>query len=221
MAIKFITTIHRYVGASTDVKPTSVLPGSEFLEYDTDAHFVTYDGTNWVQIDQLAKLVAGEAHLGAIGGATVVRRSTPTLTVHANYASGDYVGTSGVAGVLADCARVAGGSGTIVAAALIDGALQSVAAELWLFDTAITPPTDSAAWTLSDADAAHLLPGGVIPFSTYYASALNSVSVPATLVPIPFVCGAAVKDLYYAIVTRGAPAYASGDLTVAVGVLQD
>ena len=70
------TRIPRYIGLNSDTKPTIALhpeplpepvPGSTFLEYDTDAMYITYDGTNWVQFDQLVKLVAGTADLGIVG----------------------------------------------------------------------------------------------------------------------------------------------------------
>ena len=136
---------------------------------------------------------------------------TPVLTVHANYASGDFVGTSATALEFTNAVRTAGGSGTIIGATLIDYALQSVAAELWLFSSTVTPPADSAAWTFTDATNCI----GVIPFSTYYASAVNSVSTGT--IPngnIPFVLPATATSLYGALVTRGAPTYASGDLTI-------
>jgi len=49
MATKKIATIQRWVGLSTDTKPTSVAVGSTFLEYDTKILFITYDGTNWTK----------------------------------------------------------------------------------------------------------------------------------------------------------------------------
>lgn len=48
MAVKQITTIETYIGASTDSKPTGVPVGSIFYEYNTYKRFVTYDGTNWI-----------------------------------------------------------------------------------------------------------------------------------------------------------------------------
>jgi len=48
-------SIERYIGLSTDTKPTGVRIGSTFLEYDTGALYVTYDGTNWTP-----KIMAGE-----------------------------------------------------------------------------------------------------------------------------------------------------------------
>lgn len=153
-------------------------------------------------------------------GGSVSVKVTPTLTVHATYASGDYVGTSGTPMTFAGMARVPGGSGTILSALLIDAVVASVAAELWLFDTAVTPPADSAAWTVSDADAAHLI--AVISFATYFASALNSVACPASLFQ-NYKCAAGDTALYGCLVTRGAPAYAavSGDVILVLKAVQD
>jgi hypothetical protein len=166
----------------------------------------------------MGSLTAGETHIGSVGGHSAISTVAIAMTTHATYAANDFVGTDGTPLTFAGCARVNAGSGVIVGATLIDYALQSVAGELWLFDTTFTPPADSAAWTLSDAHAALCI--GVIPFSTYYASALNSVSVVNNL-GMTFVCGAASKSLFGAFVTRGAPAYASGDLTIRLRILQD
>lgn len=163
-------------------------------------------------------LLGSEVHIGQVGGYTACVDATPTLTTHASYIANDYVGTDGVAMVFNNVARINGGTGIIIGAILVDYALQSVAGELWLFDTAITPPNDSAAWTLSDAHAARCI--GVIPFSTYYASAANSVS-PVGNLTIAFQALAASKNIYGCFVTRGAPTYASGDLTFRLRILQD
>ena len=157
--------------------------------------------------------------LGRVGGLSIPISVTPVLTVHATYVANDYVGTSGAAMEFVGAARVVGGTGWILSARLIDYALQSVAAELWLFNAAVTPPNDSAAWTITDADSLNLV--CVIPFSIYYASAANSVAPGAPIAPAVFQCGAALTSLYGCLVTRGAPAYASGDVTVILSVLQD
>jgi hypothetical protein len=156
--------------------------------------------------------------IGNVGGITDIVEVTPTLTVAATYISGDYVGTSGVAIDFATAARINGGTGIIQSAVLVDYALQSVACELWLFDAAPTPPNDSAAWTISDANAKTCI--GVIQFSTYFANALNSISS-AVNVGIGFKAGAADRSIFGCLVTRGAPAYASGDVTVRLTILQD
>lgn len=163
-------------------------------------------------------LNAGENHIGSAGGNMVGVSATPTLTVHDSYASGDFVGTSGTAITFADCARLNGGTGIIQSATLVDYAAQAIACELWLFDATVTPPNDSAAWTISDADAAKCI--GVIAFTNYYSSALNSVSVSGN-VGIAFKTASAATALYGCLVTRGAPTYADGDLTIRLVVMQD
>ncbi len=49
MTVKLIATKSRYIGLSTDTKPTGVPVGSTFYEYNTSNRFVTYDGTNWTR----------------------------------------------------------------------------------------------------------------------------------------------------------------------------
>ena len=146
-----------------------------------------------------------------VGGQTIVITTTPTLTESSSYASGDYIGTTSDEMTFSDCALYAGGGGWISGAVLIDYALQSISTELWIFDAPITAPADSAAWTVTDAMAKTLV--CVIPFSTYYASAANSVSMGDGL-PKKFICASGSTTLYGALVTRGAPTYATGDLTV-------
>lgn len=52
MSVKFSASAQRYLGLSTDTKPTSVPVGSTFYEYDTKEEYVTYDGTNWTKFKQ-------------------------------------------------------------------------------------------------------------------------------------------------------------------------
>lgn len=47
MSYYFIGTIQRFIGLSSDTKPTTVPVGSTFYEYDTGIFFICYDGTNW------------------------------------------------------------------------------------------------------------------------------------------------------------------------------
>ena len=150
---------------------------------------------------------------------------TPTLTVAGAYSAGDFVGTSASS---MEFTKVGphisvdgkGCAGYIVGARLIDYAAQSKAAELWVFESAVTPPNDNAAWSISDADSKKLL--CVIPFETYYASALNSVSegVPAGGAA-RYVCAANSTSLYGCLVTRGTPTYATGDVTVRLTIVPD
>lgn len=156
-------------------------------------------------------------------GKTEIITITPTLTVHAGYVTGDYVGKSAESEKILGAAMGNGGGGWIISALLIDAVLANKAGELWVFESAITPPADSAAWTLSDADAAKCL--GVFNFAAadYKSSALNSVCQnSSTDKVILFKTAADSKDLYYAFVTRDAPGYsATGDLKIRLEVQQD
>ncbi len=188
------------------------------------------DGTNFIQplgdaangldvdVTRLPAIPAGTNYIGTIGSVANEIDVSPTLTVHASYATGDYVGTSGTAMIFSGASRINNSTGTILSAVLIDYASQSLPLELWLFDTAITPPADSAAWSISDADSARCI--GVIPFLTYYASALNSVSS-VFGIGMGFKTLSASTNIYGCLVTRGSPTYASGDLTVRLFILQD
>lgn len=45
MAVKLVTTIQRFQGLSSDIKPTSPPEGSTFHVIDTGEEYVFYDGT--------------------------------------------------------------------------------------------------------------------------------------------------------------------------------
>jgi hypothetical protein len=165
--------------------------------------------------------MASEGHLGEIGGKAQISEMSVTMTSAGAYHANDFVGGDGVAITFPSCSRINQGYGGIIGATIIDKALQSASLELWLFDDLMTPPNDNAAWTVSDADAAKLV--GVIPFSTYYASAANSVAMGTIANGIlPFkVAGAALKALYGCVVTRGTPTYATGDLVIRLLIVQN
>jgi hypothetical protein len=161
---------------------------------------------------------AGTSYIGTVGGNSTYVTATINMTVASGYVTGDYVGVSATSLEIPNVGKIDGGSGLVVAATLHDKAKQSVAGELWLFDAAVTPPADSAAWSISDADMLHFL--GVIPFSTYYASALNSVSQIETG-RLGFKCAAASKSIWGCYVTRGSPVYTSGDLVLRLFISQE
>jgi len=161
-------------------------------------------------------LAAGEAFIGKVGGSTLHPSANPALTVAATYVSGDFVGTSATPWSWTAC-RTSGGAFQVQSMTVVDKASQSIAGEVWLFDRSITVPNDSAAWTVTDADAQFLI--GVIPTGTYYASAANTVAV-ATGVGLTGWCNSGTS-ISGAFVTRGSPSYASGDLTVILGVVTD
>ena len=56
MTVKSLQAIIRFIGLSTDTKPTSVSIGSTFYEYDTKRMWITYDGTLWVVKDEFQSI---------------------------------------------------------------------------------------------------------------------------------------------------------------------
>lgn len=49
MAVYLISSIERYIGLSSDIKPTPEFYGSTFFETDTRLTYICYDGVNWTQ----------------------------------------------------------------------------------------------------------------------------------------------------------------------------
>ena len=163
-------------------------------------------------------LTASELHIGEVGAKTIQVDMIPIITGGGAYISGDYVGESAAYTSIPGCSRVLGGTGVIKSAILIDKAKQSLPLEVWIFDAPFTPPADNAPWSISDADAQGLI--GILEFSSYFATALNSISQ-VHFPLIGFKCKAGVNSLYMAMVTRGAPTYASQELSVKFNIWQD
>jgi hypothetical protein len=148
---------------------------------------------------------------------TAFPTNTPVLTTHANYVTGDYVGTDHTPMTFASCV-MPGGSGWVVGAALCNGTVSTIALELWLFNATVDPGHDSDAFSITDAEAKTCV--AVIPFSTYYASALNSVSQSQPDGGSKrFV--STTGSLFGCLVARGTLVAADGDITVRLSIMQD
>jgi hypothetical protein len=143
---------------------------------------------------------------------------TITLTVGGTYSAADYVGPSGTVTAFNGCARYNGGSGRVIAATLIDKDKQAKAAEIWIFCDVVTPPDDNAAWTLTGAEMEKLV--AIIPLSTYYSGAANSIASGIPVAPRAFQCADDSTALYPFIVTRDAPVYAA-DPYIILDILQN
>ncbi len=154
----------------------------------------------------------GTYSLASKSGSVAESEVTPTLTVHSSYALGDYVGTSGTPMEFANISPVAAGAIKLESAELIDHAVRNASFELWLFNAAPTPPADSAAWVLSDADIDKCV--YVVQFNVWFWTANNGISCVdlAKTIKLP----AATTSLWGCLVVRSAPAgdWADGDLTV-------
>ena len=107
-----------------------------------------------------------------------------------------------------------GGTTVLQQVMLLDKDLESVATELWFFDTvSVTLPALNAAWSISDANAERCV--GVVNIATtdYFATALNSVAIKKQM-GLSMKLASDSTDLWAAIITRGGPTYtAASDLT--------
>lgn len=100
--------IHRYIGDSSDVKPTKATHdtpnGSTFFEHDTGIMWLTHDGTTWVKVDRRVQLVesdgtvidlptelaAIEAAIGVIGSDEVAAGAVGNVTGKLRKLSNDF-----------------------------------------------------------------------------------------------------------------------------------
>lgn len=129
------------------------------------------------------------------------------------YAAGDALSdntTGQTVLTFSNCANVAGGSGLISGAILVDDSVPSTPGdfELWLFDTSPTAPVDNVAMVVTDAEALTVV--GIIPFTVEHASTLNEVYMAdRTFLPIRFRTKAAA-DLYGMVKVLNAYTPASG-----------
>lgn len=172
------------------------------------------DSGQQTMANSLPIVIASDQGILSIGG-TSVQIDLTVASAASAYSSGDMVGAELT---LTNIARINGGTGKITGIRVEDDAAQSVACELWIFDTAITEPADNAAWSISDADIANIVT--VVPVSAYYASALNSVA-PIPNLSIPFKCTGSTRDLKLCLVTRGAPTYTANALHIRIWADQD
>ena len=190
--------------------------GSTNTKLDTIASNTAGVATAANQATELASLASIDAKLsnltpGAAGTVTItVQRATGTTAYSINDAWSDST-TAPTAGgfTLANVCRVAGGSGMITSATIVssnDPASTMLLGELWLFDTAPTAINDNAVFTLSDADAVKVVPGGVIPFtlSSTMNGAGNNSSFSANGLNVGFSCAGGSTSLRVLIKVKNA-----------------
>lgn len=181
--------------------------------------------TQQVRNESGALLLESDGHStnisdGQVGGHTALPVSTPTLTVAGAYATGDYIGPSTAPTSFADAVRVSGGTGVLQSLVLSDKTTTAaVDLELWLFSATFTAPTDNDAWAITDADQLLCLGVVEIPAANWYANSNGKVATVSNI-GLPIKCAA--TSLFFALVARGTtPTWASGDLQLTPGFLQD
>lgn len=170
-----------------------------------------------VKIDQTTP---GTTDRVTAGGSTAFPVVTPTLSVAGQYATGDYIGASTAPQSFANAVRNSGGSGVLQSLVVTDKTTDAaVDLEIWLFSATFTAPTDNAAWAITDAHQLLCLGVVEIPSEKWYANSNGKVAtVPNIGLPIK----PAATSLFFALVARGTtPTWASGDLQLTLGILQD
>ena len=128
------------------------------------------------------------------------------------YTSGDVINESTSAGTnwtFANCSRINAGSGVITRATIADGANVSTKAilELWLFNASPTADMDAALFTPTDAELATCF--GIIQFTNVFvgdatSGASGNCVLSSGQIAVPFLTGAATKDIYGVLVVRNA-----------------
>lgn len=158
-------------------------------------------------------LVAGEAHIGAVGGHSTPVYGTMTRTADTNiYASGDGVttATSSASGMtVSNAARVSGGSGFISGGRMSKSTTSTTAASFrgWIYQATPTAiPNDNAAFTAAvHADYQKLVATFTVDFSATGIVGSDGVYSPITLSrPNPFFKVASGQDLIVILEARGA-----------------
>lgn len=129
--------------------------------------------------------------------------SSGLTTASTTYAVGD---TAGVIMTFAGCAKVTGGTGTILSAVLLDKSDVGVDYRLHIYRATVTLASDNVAWAVSDGDQESLI--GILTMPSMLDVGANRVSTLANI-GLPYDCAA--TSLFVGVETRTANAvYAGG-----------
>ena len=165
-----------------------------------------------------ARLGAGEAHIGEVGGKTVVSSATLAVTASSAYASGNVIGGKMT---FAGFGRVAGGTGLIQMASIHSKSAQTFACDLVLFHTDPTASTftDKSALAVNAADFDKVL--GVVHISDWTSLGTPSFAE-ATQLAMAYKVASGQTDIYGVLVARSTPTFGStSDLKVIAKALLD
>ncbi len=212
MTVKKEGPIQRYVGLSSDTKPTgaTVAIGSTFLEYDTNDTYITPDNTNWYVKD--SKSIKTASVLVSVSAA-------------AAYASGDVLSNSASANLatvwtLPDMAGYPGGSGQILQLDIESNAnVCSMEPVLYFFTTSApnSVKTDNVAGnapTHPDVSAGVFIGRVLMPkLSQIGASADSTALSSVSTMPFSYKTGS-TDDLYFIMQTATAATFASKEIHV-------
>jgi hypothetical protein len=220
MTVAKESTISRYIGLSSDVKPTgaTVPKGSTFREYDTNDTYITPDQTNWViQDSKSVKRFKVLTVLAATGA----------------YASGDILSNSEVASsaITWNFNAVAGcnGGGGKIVQAQVETTEDTPSATLTMYLFTATPTcvlTDNVAGALPLAtDVSTGIYLGKIDFPAFsvwgVANANSMLYAAASCMPFYFTTSSGADDLKGVLITSTGATFASKELAITLWVKRD
>ncbi len=178
-------------------------------------------------------LLAGENHIGEVGGRTKVTNTSVTRPANTTaYAAGQVVASAGGSSIFtfSGAARINAGSGVIIGVSLLDEANQTTKADfdLFLFSTSPTSQADQVALgtTNSDMEACigrvQFLAGNAV-IANAGAGAAGQTFYPSSLTNnIAFQAAAGSTTIYGILVARSAYTPVSAEkLFISLRILQD
>ena len=167
-------------------------------------------------VDSLPALVAGEAHIGALGGNSTIVPITFTLDTAA-YASGDVLADTQA---LAAAVRTNAGFGVVASIVLNDEDDKGNALDVVFLDANTSLGTENAAPSISDANARNIL--GIVSVAAGDWTNIGGVRV-ATLrnINLPIKGASGSTSVYIALISKGTGTYTASGITGRISILQD
>lgn len=163
-------------------------------------------------------LDASEAHVGQVGGHTVVKDVTLSLDTSV-YAAGDVLAaTQQVDAAL----RITDGTGSLVSVVVVDKDDQKAGFIIWFLSANVAMGTENASPSISDTDAASILGRIEVTTADYIDLGGASVAFVAPQTPIPLKAVSGTDDIYVAVVNgSGTPTFTASGVVLRLGILQD
>ena len=198
---------------SADGDDTHIPADADGLLVNTGATVSTTGGTN-EGIGSFLIDTDGDALSFA---APAVISTTPTLDTSA-YADGDSMDTTVLSFTTA--AAVSAGSGHILRMTVVDESDQGIDVKVHFMSGAVTPATENAVHSLSDADANKYIGTLSTSSGTWQDHANNQTCTVTPAPPMPYKLDSGTT-LYGVLVSQGAGTYAADGLVIKLQVLKD
>lgn len=166
-----------------------------------------------VDVTSLPALVAGTAHIGAVGASDILVEITPTLDTSAHSAGDVTISETAIA----NAARASGACTILQSVMVVDKDDQKAQLTLYFFDRTVTFGTKNSAPSISDADAAYYM--GHIDIAAADYDDLGGVSV-ACVKGIGLEMMPNATSIFVAATTSGTPTYTSSGLALKFAFLR-